>query len=77
MESQCQYCSRRMFYSCVKCQCSVCNQPECATSVPPSTSVYSEDHPKQVGLCKNRKSVKKKANKYLIILLKKVCLVFF
>ena len=42
MESQCQYCSKETLYSCCRNQCSLCDQPECTTSLPPSTSGYSK-----------------------------------
>ena len=32
--------------SCVICQSSECHQPECTTSVSPSLSGYSKQHPK-------------------------------
>ena len=59
MVIQCQHCSKQAFYNCIKCQCLACSRPESATSVPPSRIGISEEHSKQLGLCKNCKFVKR------------------
>ena len=62
MQSQCGHCSNETFYSCITCHHPICNRPQCSTAVPPSTSGYSEEHPKQIARCKNCKVVKKKTS---------------
>ena len=42
MECRCQFRSKQPFHSYVKCEASVCNRPECATSMLPSTGGYSQ-----------------------------------
>ena len=48
------------YYNYVKCQETVCNRPDCSTSVDESHTGYSEDHPKAVSICKSCSGSKKR-----------------